>query len=368
MPVAPWLIHAWIDTGAPLSPVPLEIFGITLGEAHPHFEWWRLRPDVGQAASWDGERRMLAKLFSPPGSRYVTLGLGCLPPLALLPLGWIACLRRSRWTGCLIVAVTIATLAVLYLPGAAVWRYSNSAPRYVLGLVLIAYPVSMIACSRRPLLSRVYFGIVFATAAFHALYWSRFGWAPHEAAQIAGGLAALVGFAVLLAFAARRRSALALALCVVLLLPATWLLRRSSLAHRYDAAQRSLQLHEMPRYWVPGAELLDTPGEPRVLAVTAGPSQRSAYWFAYFYLGSQLQNELHYVPITADGTIAHFGPMQGRSRQSDVDAWLRRIDDRGISHVVSFAPRSLEHEWMESRPDRFERIVGDAAWGVFRVR
>ena len=49
-------------------------------------------------------------------------------------------------------------------------------------------------------------------------------------------------------------------------------------------------------------------------------------------------------------------------------AWSELIESRAITDVVSLAQRSIEQGWMEGRPERFEKVLGNRTWGLFRVR
>ncbi|MBW2294647.1 MAG: hypothetical protein JRG94_20405 [Deltaproteobacteria bacterium] len=88
----------------------------------------------------------------------------------------------------------------------------------------------------------------------------------------------------------------------------------------------------------------------------------------YYFLGTDLQNTLHYVPISTDGKIIPFGPDRRRQDGADPEAWLERLANQRISHVFSFFPSSLEIGWMNERPGRFLRLNGyQDHWGFFRV-
>jgi len=44
---APWFVGTWLRTGYPLSPMPVEVAGITLGRANPSLLWYMDRPATG---------------------------------------------------------------------------------------------------------------------------------------------------------------------------------------------------------------------------------------------------------------------------------------------------------------------------------
>jgi hypothetical protein len=146
------------------------------------------------------------------------------------------------------------------------------------------------------------------------------------------------------------------------------------LAQLRDIDQRYLLLAnrnvsaDVFRYWWQSAHLAEREGDALRIAVTAGPRQDADNWLMYYFMGTDLQNTLHYVPISTDGEIIPFGPDHRRLEESDPEAWLKRVSNQKISHVFSFFPTSLELGWMNERPDRFLRLNGEQDhWGFFRV-
>jgi hypothetical protein len=88
----------------------------------------------------------------------------------------------------------------------------------------------------------------------------------------------------------------------------------------------------------------------------------------YYFMGADLQNTLHYMPISTAGDFIDFGPEGRRRAEGDVDAWMSRIREHRISHVISFVPASLEIAWMNGHPDEFARLTGhEDRWALFRV-
>ena len=102
---------------------------------------------------------------------------------------------------------------------------------------------------------------------------------------------------------------------------------------------------------------------------TAGSTQDADNWLVYPFLGSRLQNQPVYIPVTADGRIIDLARGNSRARAASFPAWLERLRQSGATEVVSFSPTSLELRWMEQSPDLFERRVGDGRqWGLYRLR
>jgi hypothetical protein len=112
--------------------------------------------------------------------------------------------------------------------------------------------------------------------------------------------------------------------------------------------QESFQLHPHPKYWAPAASLVDD-GARHVIAMTAGARQNSDHWFSYYFLGRRLRNELVHVNAV------------------DPETWWSGLAAAGVTEVMSFLPPSQELRWMEAAPERFRRIAGDEAWGLYRV-
>ncbi|HKU36520.1 MAG TPA: hypothetical protein VJR89_00195, partial [Polyangiales bacterium] len=98
-----------------------------------------------------------------------------------------------------------------------------------------------------------------------------------------------------------------------------------------------------------------------------GPNRYSDHWLAYFLLGPRLENRVLYVPPTRDGGIADVGPLGDFESRADEASWHARLLAAKVSAVMSFLPVSLEQRWMEAAPDRYRKMAGTEAWGLFRV-
>ncbi|MFT5049554.1 MAG: hypothetical protein ACI8QZ_000947 [Chlamydiales bacterium] len=376
LPALPWAIHAWIDTGAPLSPMPLSVFGLTLGKADPHLRF-HLSGDISGAYTWAREWRVLREIFPGPMTRVEGLGVLSAIPLALAPIGLWRLARRAPMTGALLLIALLATCAFLYLPGFTRPRLHQSAnvSRFLIVPILLAIPISMLGLERLARTQRAYASLLWGCAVFYATSFAPHGAGLLEQRRVGLALALLAAIALscwVLARLARTRRGPAItatrALLPVLISSALlFALRKDQLEHRFEAARTSFQVHRTPTYWVAGARAVDDPQHARTLAVTAGSSSRAAYWYSYFFMGSELQNHLRYVPVTVDGDIAHFGPESPRTSLADRAAWMRRLRAEGVTHVVSFRPASIELAWMRSAPGRFRPVHASDDWGVFEL-
>jgi hypothetical protein len=138
---------------------------------------------------------------------------------------------------------------------------------------------------------------------------------------------------------------------------------------RVAAFSESVVLHDVPRDWTPAMAPLEAEAGDKIIAVTAGPTAIAHCWFVYPFLGSRLENQICYVSPTHTGEIVPQHPRFKNDAALDFPAWLRRLQDRGVTHVMSFAPRTAELPWMEAHPDRFQRLAGDQkTWGFYRLK
>jgi len=366
--VAPWLVAPLLETGYPLSPIPLELFGITLGEADPALDWNR-RHDTARAYSMRTEWDALRAIFVPPGALATALGPGALVSLLAVPLGIAAVWRRSPLAIGMLVAVVLLTIAFVYLPAMNVnrlyWPRANS--RYIALAVIVSTPLALVAGRAWRFWGQGLTFILLIASVFYSLAFVGRGWSQWDSLVVTAlGVSLLVLGSLVRWIARRSRLAAAVAGVLALAVIAAGLDALQT-AVRYELLATAQHHHRFPRYWQQAAAQLDEPGAARRIAVTAGPHQDGDNWFSYFFLGRTLQNTLHYVPISRSGAIAHFGPAGRRAERADERAWLARIAERDITEVLSLQPRSLEQDWMETRPERFRKLAGGPDWGLFRV-
>ena len=366
----PWLVLAVRDTGLPLSPMPISMLGVELGSMSPEMELYHVR-GVSGAYTLRGELEALEQVFAPLAMRKEAMGLLTLIPLCVFPFGAIAGLSRRRVELLVPLLAALSVVALYYLPGMAVVRLnlSTSSSRFLIGLPVLAIPVSFLALVRRPRLERLYSKVLFGASAFYAIWLATSGMARFEAEYLVK-VAAFVGLSLAIAYAVSKRTGwiwAGAAAAVVLGFAGTVQLHGARSHLRGQAVDGSTQLHQMSRYWSEAAARVDDPSTARTIAVTAGSDRNSDNWFAYFFLGRELQNRLIYVPITSDGRVVHVGPGVDRRAHADQATWLARMLASGATHVLSFRPQSIEQEWMESDPGHFGKLVGGTKWGLFSV-
>ena len=124
---------------------------------------------------------MLRRIFAREG-----LGVLYALPLAFVPVGLLLGPRRQPGVLLMLSLAMLAVVAVFYLPLLSVFRlhWSTSSSRFLLPVVLIALPVSMLWCRGFPRAGRVFVGAIFCSAAFYAIGFASFGWAPFESSLL----------------------------------------------------------------------------------------------------------------------------------------------------------------------------------------
>jgi hypothetical protein len=187
---------------------------------------------------------------------------------------------------------------------------------------------------------------------------------------VAGGTGVALAVAALLVFlrrlppGAQRTAVPALVFAVVV-----GLFQLRSTEQRYELLANRNVVADIFRYWWVAARIVDEEPAPVRLALTAGDRQDADNWLIYYFMGRDLQNTLHYVPISTSGEIVPFGPEAERARRGDVEAWKARLRQMEITHVMSFFPTSVELGWMSADETSFERLTGyEDHWALFRVR
>ena len=366
----PWMANNVRESGYPLSPMPISVAGVTLGEPNEAISWYDERPDL--KSTRQSEIFVLAQIFRLPPARNENLGALVAIPLALLPLGIAIMAKSSKSTALTLSCLVLVILAGFYSPAFRTVRlgWSVSASRFLMPLVCLAAPLGAVWCRYAPRAARLYFGVLSSAIIFHALLLAMIVWAPLDAraAITAFAMATLIA-AIALTARFRRLPALArLALAIVLAIGSLQAANVWRERHRYEMARESTVLHFIPRYWVRAAAFVDTAPTPKKIAVTAGPQQSADNWFLYYFLGRKLQNELTHVPATLDGRIHQLGRIDEHAAEADANVWLQRLGQERVTHVMSFAPRSVELAWMEERPEHFQRVIGaPGRWGLFSV-
>ena len=372
--VAPWLVDSARLTGYPLSPYPLKVAGITLGEMNPTMKWTFDRPEV-RPLQLEVERAALAKLFRAGVTNSLEgLGLPTAGPLLVFVATALWAIvsgpgrRRVVWAFLLGFFATVVYSVFRKDFGLVRLGWPHATARFWLPAVAVAIPASVAWCARWPGAARVYRAYLLIWAGFSLARLLAWGYSDFELDGAFGLCVCALIFVVVVVALARAPVVLRRATLVVVAVGSLVWLDQFKSYRRWDLVSNSTALHGMPKEWVPGARLLDEPEHPHRIAVTAGPKQGADTWWCYYFFGRRLQNRLFYVPVSADGAIVEYTAVDTLRPRADPAAWLARLDAREADFVVALPPRYIEVEWMEALPARFVRVAGAKRdWGVFRV-
>lgn len=360
----PPYIRAFADRGSPIYPHALRMAGHTLLAGHP----LTVQVHAGTLSSsrevFDGRAFVRDFLVRIPGRDFLNPGWGGVALAGLGAAGLIALARRGSPGLALFLAVEAAfTLAFVFSPDALALR-TRWAP--IIGRFLLPALGTCTVAAAATNHATVRAGLGFA--ALIGFWGARpTGFSPEDVstfAEVAGVLvagAALAGIAASLAHRKAGLAAGALAGAVAFLgAAALWGAIRTQarpLIWRAAYEQRAFELHPLaPAYssahvlW----QALDD-GVPRRIAVSAGWHPPGDNWFRYPLFGRRLQNDVVYVPVTADGTVVDSRQLPAHVLSRE--AWLRRLVERHVDALVLLAPAPIEADWVRQLRGIFQPIA-----------
>jgi hypothetical protein len=375
-----WYGRAWVDRGSPLYPFRVPVPGAELASSEALADvvdgtaFGVEVPDLTIGYLLDAAADTLDVLREP-----MNLAVAPLLWLALAAAGLVQVVRgadrRDRWpTAYLLLAVAVAA-AQTVLPGTQMLREAWGA---VLGrLLLPAFAAVVLLAARAGRAAMVVAGTALVALQLLASVDVLVdGWSDLDreaVADVAGAaFRGVLGFgaaavAVAGAHRMRRRRALArvlgAAVAVAAALVAAEAVADSRARYRYEyyaanaryEAWRVEPLGEQACEW-PLWEQVDREDGGRILVSTGFGAPTGHNNLRYPFLGSQLQHELVYVPITADGTIVDLaGP--DAAALLDGDAWLRRVDESDVDLVALLDPLPPEAAVVADEPERFEELA-----------
>jgi hypothetical protein len=366
--LGPWMIGTYLRTGLPLTPLPVQIGGYTLGVAIPETEWYMAERPADYAG---GTTNPLATVFAVTNAYNESLHALSIIPVVFALIGLLAMVRRSP-IAALFMLVALALIVNDYFdPRLAIVRryWATSSSRFLLPAFVIIAPLSVIWCREIRFASAIYLRLLWMITIILLLQMTTVGMSS-AGIQAATSLAIVLFVLWLVGRWLMTRVSRGVRPAAASLLALVWLLALAGIRGdlRNELIQRDFFVHRLPKYWVKAAIDLDEPEVPRRIAVTAGPFQDADNWLVASFLGRELQNTVVYISPLRDGSIPHFGLPGHEPRiqtEGSVESWMTRLADERITHVMSFPPASAELRWMRERPADFRLVRGDADWGLF---
>jgi len=386
------LLRTWIDTGNPLYPFPIDLFGLKVFAGNG--EWpWRWLNEMGRdyqppPGSFTAVERAIGVFwpFGRAGTIYDGVHLGFGPAgLALLALalpGMAALLARPERRVAALLAATIAGIAV-YAFSLSPYSdhlqhfYSTNSGRYLgtaLTTVAILASVARIAAERM-----VWAGVAITTLAVGLpIGISTVEW-PAVLATALSLLAATAVSVWLCRGMTRttwplRLARLAVIGAVIASIGVGLTRVRDELRYRVYAASAQRDGFDGHPLWPSFAsswriwQAIDRL-PPQRIAVATGWAGLLHNGYRYPLFGSHLQHDLVYVAPTRSGEIIDYRLADRVRSEADEDAWLRRLISRGVTLLVTLAPDTMpESAWAKARPDIFEPIATSASGGSHAYR
>lgn len=359
--------RSWIETGNPLYPLSLKIFGLRLA-GNPQLEWV-VGPTRYASEAPPSARALFSGMFlgsEAYSPNHLNFGPGGLLLLVGAAAGaLVLARRREAWAGLLfLLSTVVVNVALMMSPEATAQRHTwwwASGRHLGPSLVVLA----LLAAGAPGRAGRALLALSIVGSLAMALPWGfgPTGWRQALAGAVIVGVAA--GLAVLIGKIRKIPRLQAAAPWLAATVGVTVLaagLHEIRARERYETWEAALQLDTYDVHGLPGFGAAHTlwrrldDGRPRTIATTAGFVRNGHNWFRYPLMGSSLQNQLIYVPVTRDGSVIDY--KDGKADAfADRAAWLARLDSLGVDAVVVMAPVTCpEHEWIVADRERFEVI------------
>ena len=374
----PWLIQNTKDTGAPLSPYPLRVMGITLGKGHPLIAW--LNEGIASVTELS-EMRSFLFLFglNEPGNLLFSGLCPHLSPLSLLfvfffALFFLPLLFSLRGVFVFFLGFLIPPIFFYMTPSMAftrLWAACSNGRFLWLSLFLLCLMCFLILqrFAKRPLLYSLLFVLM---ASMNWLSSFSYGWRREEIASVGSAfLISLALFFLLKVCFFGRPFSLPFR---VLLLSLLWvslfaLLRLHKDQTRFEAWRKSRIYHGIDLgslWWRVGRYLERQP--PKKIAITTGPNWSADRQMLYPILGATLQHTLFFISPWESGEVTLVGkdyPL--RRKAMSFSHWIQNVIKTRPDYILSYPGESQELVWMRQHPQIFQEIVGASTWGFFRV-
>jgi 4-amino-4-deoxy-L-arabinose transferase-like glycosyltransferase len=374
----PWLIQNTKETGAPLSPYPLRVMGITLGKGHQLITW--LNEGIASVTELS-EMRSFLFLFGLNERGKLLFSELCphLSPLSLLFLFifflfFLPLLFSLRGVFVFFLGFLIPPILFYMTPSMAftrLWAACSNGRFLWLSLFLICL-LCFFILQRFAKRTQAYSLLFVLMACVNWLSSFSYGWRREEVFFV--GIALLISLALFFL----------LKVCFfnrsfsppfrVILFSLVWvslfgLLRLHKDQTRFDAWRKSRIYHGIDLgslWWRVGRYLERQPSKK--IAMTTGPNWSADRQMLYPILGATLQHRLLFVSPWESGEVTLVGKdYPVRRRAMSFSHWIQNVMKARPDYILSYPGESQELVWMRQHPQIFQEIVGASTWGFFRI-
>ncbi len=377
--VPPYL-RAYLDRGSPVYPLPLRIGNWLSLPGHPRTVLaleGKLYPGMGRF-TWEN---FLVDLTSRrPDRDFLNFWWGALPLLLLGLWGFVRTFRSDSSPRRAVILLVLGLLAIagFFSPGSVALRAHWG---WIAGRFLLPAFAVLAALGAATEGLAVTWGLRAAIVLGWYSAWPR-GFSLEDAsamARFAGVLLIASALLAALVLVARNRigpagMAAAGIASVALVGGALGWVRHEARYPIWRAAaeRRAFDLHPfLTEYGSAVALWQRVDGEaPERIAVSAGWNVLGDNWLIYPFFGSRLQNEVTWIPPTADGAVIDYRLARANLSRFDAGAWVTRLLDRDIDAVALLWPRTVEENWVRALPQIFEPVVVsvDRKNGLYRLK
>ena len=369
LPFIRWLILNYQQTGYPLGSIPVAIGSVRLGLSPPNFEWFLHRPDLHPYSLKDEFTSLVLALWRFRDFLVFSL-FGF--------FGMVRHFRKHAWQVSVLLCPIVGVISYYFSPSFAVTRlgWPGDMGRFLLPCVVIPAAAGMgwLANKRKSITAFCMFASISLCLNIY-WYWHFFlKIAPREegllivvAVVLIVSSIVAIDYCFVRVFHKKPMVSYAATILIVAIflacvqLPRNWL---RNTAYSFSTVATGTDVH---RYWVSALSALEKEPHAKTIAVTAGAWNIAQQWFVYPFMGPTFENRICYVSPERDGKILPHHPEFLKRADPDYNAWMIRLEERGVTHVMSFVPANDDLNWMELNTQSFIRLVGlDHQWGLFK--
>lgn len=342
-----WIFENIKFTGYPLGYFPLKIMNLELGKETEAYKWYIHRDELKYSNLKD-EIHSFFYLFGLP---FKSFGIGFFSfiPLIIYFALFKKFFKENNFFYIVMILFFLSFFILYFHPNFKVvrilWYKVN-------GRIFLPYFAPIFLLTLR--LEKKFYGyFLFFSSLLNLIACLFYGWSIIEFFILP------FLFFIFLIFLVKPKYILIILLFLILII---------KIEFRNYFINNSIVFHPIPSEWKEFVEILDTK-ESKKIAITSGPCQNNDNWFLFYIFGKNLQNEIFYIPPTLSGKVIDFDEEYTIKKYANFESWYSRLKRKGITHILSFYPPSIEIEWMSKRPEKFKMLAGQRkSYGLFLLK